>query len=86
MKYLQMIRSLSIPRLEVFEILSLQNKSYTKIMCEQERNVFRLQVLLKYEQNLKGISLFNRHFTKRAYFRILQVILDAVSFNKLIII
>ena len=73
-----MIRSLPIPKLAVFEKLSLRNQSYTRILREQERNVFFLQVLLKYVQNLERISLFYMYFTKKAYFRILQVILDAV--------
>ena len=73
-----MIRSVPIPKLAVFEKLSLKNHGCTKIMREQERHVISFTDFEKYEQNLERISLFYLHFTKNAYFRILQVILNAV--------
>ena len=79
MKYHQMIRSLPIPKLAVFEKLSLQSQSSTKIILEQERNVFSFtgfaKILAKFGKNFP----FYTHFTKKGYFRILQLILEAVN-------
>ena len=74
-----MVRSLPIPKLPVLEKLSLQNQSPTKIMREQERNVFSFtgfaKILAKFRKNFP----FYTHFTKKGYFRILQLILEAVN-------
>ena len=74
-----MIRSLPIPKLAVFEKLNLQNQSYTKIMREQERNVISFTGFAKIWAEFGKNFPFYMHFAKKAYFRILQVILDAVS-------
>ena len=77
MKYHQMIGSLPIPKLSVFEKVS-RVEVIPKYCMNKKETYFLLQVLLKYDQNLERIFLFYIHFTKKAYFRILQIIVDVV--------
>ena len=57
-----MLRSLPIPKLPVLEKLSLQNQSPTKIMREQERNVFSFtgfaKILAKFRKNFPFLHSF----------------------------
>ena len=57
-----MIRSLPIPKLAVYEKVSLRNQSSAKIMLEQERNVFSFtgfaKILAKFRKNFPFLHSF----------------------------